>query len=181
MKSLTKGVLAAGGAVLLIGGAGTLAYWTAEDSADGGSINAGSLTLTSNDDCDDWTYAAGSASAGQPVTAFVPGDVVTTTCTFTVGAEGDNLSAAVTVPSSLDFTTTPSGTSFTADVDAGYTLDGAPLGGTVTDADDGKTLAATFEVTIPYGDEDTVNANDTQDITATLDTLTVSLTQQDPN
>lgn len=37
MRKTTKGALAAGAAAaLLIGGAGTLAYWAAEDSADGG-------------------------------------------------------------------------------------------------------------------------------------------------
>ncbi len=184
MRKTTKGALAAGAAAaLLIGGAGTLAYWTAEDSADGGPIASGHLTLASNDDCDTWVYAPGSASAGETVTAFVPGDVVTTTCSFVVGATGDNLAATVNVPDALEFTVPDDAASFDADVAASFTLDGAELadGDTITEANDGHVLASTFLVTIPHGDETTVNVNDTQDITATLDTLTVTLTQVDPN
>ncbi|OUZ12571.1 hypothetical protein BHE97_02430 [Aeromicrobium sp. PE09-221] len=184
MRKTTKGALAAGAAAaLLIGGAGTLAYWTAEDSADGGPISSGTLTLASNDDCGTWVYAAGSASAGETVTAFVPGDVVTTTCSFVVGATGDNLAATVDVPETLEFTVPDEAASFDADVDASFTLAGAALadGDTITEANDGDTLAATFLVEFPYGDATTTNVNDTQDITATLDTLTVTLTQVDPN
>lgn len=183
MNKTGKGLMAAAAGALLIGGAGTLAYWTAEADVDGGSITAGSLTLTSNDDCSGWLYADGSASAGSPVTAFVPGDVVTATCSFTVGAEGDNLAATVDVPDTLTFTSAPAGTTFTADVGASYTLDGAALadGATITEANDGAVLSTTFEVAIPYGDTTAVNTNDMQGITATLDSLTVTLTQANPN
>ncbi|TSD55698.1 alternate-type signal peptide domain-containing protein [Aeromicrobium piscarium] len=184
MRKTTKGALAAGAAAaLLIGGAGTLAYWTAEDSADGGPVASGNLTLASNDDCDTWVYAAGSASAGETVTAFVPGDVVTTTCSFAVGATGDNLAATVDVPDSLEFTVPADAASFAADVDASFTLGGAALAddATITEDNDGDVLAATFLVEFPYGDATAVNVDDMQDITATLDTLTVTLTQVDPN
>jgi len=102
MKKSTKGAVAAGGAaVLLMGGAGTLAFWTATGDAAGGAITAGSMTLTPVG-CDaDWVYATGSAGAGTAVTTFVPGDVVTKECTFTVGATGDNLSATVDVTESV--------------------------------------------------------------------------------
>lgn len=193
MNKTIKGALAAGAAVVLLtGGATTLAYWTATDSAEGGAITAGTLTLTSNDDCAAWEYAEGSASAGQPVTLFVPGDVVTTTCTFTIGATGDNLAATLTAPESIEFTTQPTGTSFAATVDAGYGIGDAgavpaPIGagGTITDDNNGDVLTVDFDVTIPFGTDETgtplVNANDTQSIVATLDTLTVTLTQTNPN
>ena len=71
MKKSTKGALAAGGAaVLLLGGAGSLAYWTASGSVPGGSLTSGSMTLSSVT-CGSWTY--GGVDAGtptSPVTSF---------------------------------------------------------------------------------------------------------------
>lgn len=186
MKQITKGAVAAGAAaVLLMGGAGTLAYWSATGDAEGGAITAGTLTLTS-EGCDaDWVYAAGQAGAGTPVTLFVPGDVVTKACTFTVGATGDNLSATVDVPDTLTFTTVPLATSFDATVSGTYDLGGVPLadGAVITDADGGKTLTVVFDVDIPFGTADStgINDNDMQSVVDTLDTLTVTLTQVDPN
>ncbi len=186
MKRSTKGAVAAGGAaVLLMGGAGTLAFWTATGDADGGAITAGTLTLTPVG-CDaNWVYAAGSAGAGTPVTLFVPGDVVTKECTFTIGATGDNLSATVDVTDALTFTTAPTGTSFDATVDATYDVGGTALvdGGVITDDNGGDTLTVAFEVSVPYGTADPsgINDNDMQGVVATLDTLTVTLTQVDPN
>lgn len=184
MNKPTKAALAAGGAaVLLVGGAGTLAFWTAQDSVDGGSITAGSLTLTANDDCTPWEYAADHASAGTPVTAFVPGDTVTSTCTFTIGGSGDNLEATLAVPEAVDITPDDADSSFAATVTPIYQLDGValPSAPVITEENDGETLSVTFDVEIPFGDADTVNTNDTQAITATLDTLTVTLAQTNPN
>jgi alternate signal-mediated exported protein len=188
MKKSTKGALAAGAAgALLLGGAGSLAYWTAQGSADGGSITAGTLTL-SEGTCDGWTYATGAASAGDPVALFVPGDKVTNTCTFTIGATGDNLSASIDAPTDLQVTPTSGGASFEADVTTTYKIDGTtitPATRKVTSADDTKSLTARFDVTIPYGTNESgspkINANDTQTIEAALDSLTVTLTQDDPN
>jgi alternate signal-mediated exported protein len=187
MKRTTKGALAAGAAgALLLGGAGSLAYWTTQDGADGGSITGGTLTL-SDGTCDGWKYAAGAASAGDPVALFVPGDKVTTTCTFTIGATGDNLSASIAAPTDLDVTVEGT-TSFQAAVTTTYKVGGTTVTpGTdhVTSADDGKELTATFDVTIPYGTDEAgappINANDTQTVEAALDSLTVTLTQDDPN
>lgn len=186
MKKSTKGAVAAGGpAVLLMGGAGTLAFWTATGDAEGGVINAGTLTLTPVGCDDDWVYATGQAGAGTTVNLFVPGDVVTKECTFTVGATGDNLSATVDAPDTLTFVTDPAVTSFDATVDATYDVGGTPIadGGTITDANDSDTLTVAFVVDIPYGTADPtgVNDNDMQNVEATLDTLTVTLTQADPN
>lgn len=186
MRKSTKGAIAAGGAaVLLMGGAGTLAFWTATDDATGGVINAGTLTLTSVG-CDaDWVYAAGQAGAGQPVDLFVPGDVVTKECTFTIGATGDHLSATIDAPDTLTFVTDPTGTSFDASVSATYDVNGTPIadGGTITDANGGDTLTVAFDVDIPFGTADPtgINDNDMQGVEATLNTLTVTLTQADPN
>ncbi len=195
MKKSSKGALAiATAGVILLGGAGSLAYWSTQATADGGSITAGTLTLSSGS-CDaDWVYQTGAAKAGQKAVLFVPGDKITKKCTFTVGATGDNLTATVAAPSTLTYTakkgtTAVTDSSLTLTNAATYALNGTNArsianGGTVNSADNGSTLTATFNVTVPYGTNETapkVNANDTQGLTATLDTLTVKLTQADPN
>ena len=177
MNKSTKGALAAGAAgVLLLGGAGSLAYWNATGDADGGAITSGTLTLTDGT-CDPaWSYAAGSA-VGDPVSLVVPGDSVTKTCTFTVGATGDHLSATLSAPSTLTYTTTGNtGASLSLTAAATYKVDGVATT-TVTSANDGDTITADFVVTFPYGDATAVNINDTQHLTATLDAMTVTLTQ----
>jgi|GEM_PF-628972 len=211
MNKTTKGSLAAGAAaVLLLGGAGSLAYWTDNATVNGGQVNSGFLTLdavpeavdadgNSVQDCTTPAYAAGFAGAGDPVVNFVPGDVVSTVCTFVIGAEGDNLAATPDIPDSVDIDG-PADTSFTATVASTYELgpDADTLAGydgtdAITEDNDGDLLVATITVTFPFGsDEDgndlggnpnadgIVNANDTQNIDAVLDDLTVSLTQDDP-
>src|SRR5690606_4954316 len=81
---LVKGSIAgAAGIALLLGGAGTLAYWN--DSADvnsAASISTGTLSVAST--------IAGSWSNGT-IANYVPGDSNVYTETFTVTAVGDNL------------------------------------------------------------------------------------------
>ncbi|MDO9457444.1 alternate-type signal peptide domain-containing protein [Nocardioides sp.] len=192
MKKTTKGALAAStAAVLLLGGAGSLAYWTATGTANGGAITAGKLTL-SNGTCDaNWVYAPGALKAGTTVALFVPGDKVTKKCTFTIGATGDNLSATVSAPSTVAFTSAPTGTSFSITNAATYAISGGTNPRTVANAgvidsrDNTGVLTATFVATVPFGTDETgtpkINANDTQNLVATLNTLTVSLTQINPN
>src|SRR5262245_47111138 len=89
MERLTKAAIATGGAaVLLLGTAGTLAFWTADGSATGTAISAGSLTVADGT-CAAWTFAA--SDGGGPVTAIVPGDTVQSECTLTVGGTGEHL------------------------------------------------------------------------------------------
>lgn len=86
MNKFAKGSLAAGaGLVLLLGGAGTLAYWNSEIDLAGGEVSNGSLELTAD------TTALGKAG---PV-ALVPGDVQTFSTELTLLAEGDNIQGTV--------------------------------------------------------------------------------------
>lgn len=92
MNRLVKaGVAAAAGIALLMGGAGTLAYWNAQADLSAGTINSGHLTLTSNND----------GKWDKSLAFIVPGDKVTYTGTYTLSAKGDNLKVdvAATVPS----------------------------------------------------------------------------------
>lgn len=85
MNKFAKGAVAAGaGLVLLLGGAGSLAYWNSSDDIDaGGGIGAGLLTIESEGD--------GEWSPDPADVVAVPGDVFTYTETLTLTGEGDNL------------------------------------------------------------------------------------------
>ncbi|WP_125778183.1 alternate-type signal peptide domain-containing protein [Antribacter gilvus] len=90
MERLTKAALATGGAaVLLLGGAGTLAYWTAQGTATGPDIVSGSFTIASSACDSTWTLDDGTPLAAGA--AIVPGDTLTLTCTYTLGGEGAHL------------------------------------------------------------------------------------------
>ena len=141
MQKTTKGAIAAGAAaVLLLGGAGSLAYWSDSTPLDGGSLTAGDLAL-SDAECDDWD-----------TDLIVPGDVITKECTFTISATGDNLEATLTTPSTVTITPAPAAASWAATVSATYAdQDDAALSATITDANDGDVVTATIVVTFPYG------------------------------
>lgn len=179
MKKSTKGALAAAGAAaLLLGGAGSLAYWTDQGTANGGTITTGTMSL-SGGACDgNWTYVGGSGDGGT-VTTIVPGDEITKDCTFTVTGNGDHLTANLSAPADVTYTV-PGGNPATMQLtsSATYDLDGTTYGdGDSFPISGTQTLTAHIDVTFPYGDATAVNANDTQNITATLDAITVTLTQ----
>lgn len=179
MKKTTKGALAAAAAgALLLGGAGTIAYWSDSSTINGGTVDTGSLAL-SDADCDEgWVYAPENAGAGDPVTLLVPGDVISKGCTFTVSATGDNLEATLTTPDSTPITSEDADT-FEATVAATYDIDGSPATDDtpITEANNGQTVTATITATFPFGDADAINANDTQNATASLDDIEVTLVQ----
>lgn len=179
MKKTIKGALAAAaGGVLLLGGAGSLAYWTNSATLPAGSATSGFMTLTAGACGPNWVYANGS-NVGATVVHFVPGDQISKACTFTIGASGDNLQFSPTIPSTVAITPTPAAPTFMATVAATYALPSGPLAATdkLTQANNGNVLTATIKVTFPYGNATTVNANDTENVTAALDNLTVTLTQ----
>ncbi len=182
MNKLTKGSIAAAAAgVLLLGGIGTLAFWTDSEIIDGGSVTAGTLSL-GPPTCDEaWVYAVDNAGVGDAVALIVPGDTITKDCTFVVNATGDNLEATLTIPDSAEFILTPAGDtdaeSFEATVAATYVSDGAAINSTITEANDGDIVTATINVAFPFGDETTINANDMQSVEAQLNEIPITLTQ----
>jgi len=180
MHTTTKGALAAGAAaVLLLGGAGTLAFWSDDATLNGGSVTSGSLSIDPVSCTSAWQYASGSAANTNVVNGIVPGDAIYKVCTFTVAAVGDHITATPTIPATLAYTPANApGSTLSLPVAATYTLNGNPFTGAdvITDTNDG-TLAARIVVTMPFGNATTINANDTQGLTKTLDALTVSLTQ----
>ncbi len=101
MNKLTKAAIAvAAGVILLMGGAGSLAYWS--DSAlsgpTGQTISAGNLAITAVN-AGSWTKAFSGTTtftAGNPVAditavRIVPGNRLVYTQTFNVSATGDDL------------------------------------------------------------------------------------------
>ena len=177
MKKSTKGALAATAAgILLLGGAGSLAYWNDSATITGGSIASGTLSLTQETGqvCTDWTLdSAGSTTYTAGTTLVVPGDVITKDCDYTVNATGAHLTAtlamdaaSITGSNDLSAALTP---------DAQYTLGGTSVssGQAITSADDGAVLHATITVTF----ETTTSGLTAQGLTAGLNDIAVTLTQ----
>ncbi|WP_299058023.1 alternate-type signal peptide domain-containing protein [uncultured Nocardioides sp.] len=92
-----RGMLAGGAAVLLLGGAGSLAYWNSTDVVPGGQLDSGRLAIDAAE-CDSAGWFVSNTVEGVSGEAFdpdtdrlVPGDEVSRSCTIRVDAEGDNL------------------------------------------------------------------------------------------
>lgn len=172
MKKSTKGAVAAGAAaVLLMGGAGSLAYWTATGSITGGSVNSGHLKLDA-DDAGSWELNGNPVSAISTV-RIVPGDELVFTGSYTIDAAGDNLQADVAVTGA-----TESGTLAPyVDTTLAFTVDGATAT-SITEANDGDTLEATVTVDFPIGTAAN-NASNVAGLSITLADVAVTLTQTD--
>lgn len=94
MNKLVKGAIATGvGVVLLMGGAGTLAYWNAGTNLGTATITAGQLSVSPVAN-GAWKNGAANISS---IGAFrtVPGDTLTYTQDVTLNASGDNLKFTV--------------------------------------------------------------------------------------
>ena len=174
MKKSTKGAIAAAGAgVLLLGGAGTLAFWTDTDTVDGGSLTAGTLALS------DVTCDANWMEGATPVSILVPGDTVTKECTGTITMTGDNIEAAVTLDSASVATAEAAFNDATPDTEARDAVDiTAALtgGGTVTAS---GPISVTITVAWPYG---SIADNESQSVsTSALNSLVINAVQVDPS
>ncbi len=181
MKKSTKGALAAGSAaVLLLGGLGSVAYWSAEGQVGGATINSGSFTLTDTTvgTCANalWALDAGEDVANEPFTpasdAIVPGDVLTKTCTFKLGAVGNHLRATptVTTAAAVSGTINPAGNVTVA----GTFTNGVTPVAVVTEANNNDILTAKITMTFPLGGS---VDNTTQIKTAILSNYKVTLNQ----
>jgi alternate signal-mediated exported protein len=176
MNKTTKGAVAAvAGGLLLLGGAGSLAYWNDSATVAGGTIASGKLTLT---DTTAGTCAAApwvldsaespSGAAFDPATdMIVPGDVLTKNCTYTIGAKGTHLRATLATTGGA-----ASGALAPALTTAGTFTVGGSTVTEVTSANDGATLSAQIKVTFKPASDNT-----TQLQSASLSSFVVSLTQ----
>ncbi len=84
MNKLTKSAIAgAAGIALLLGGAGSLAYWNSSATVSTSTISSGKLEVAINS----------GAAWNKTITKWVPGDTATYSANITVTAEGDNIKA----------------------------------------------------------------------------------------
>lgn len=175
MKKSTKGALAAGGAAaLLLGGAGTLAYWTDTADVPGTSITSGHLDLADEDCGDGWVLDGGVAYTDQ---LLVPGDTLTKSCSYTLDIAGEHFTTAdftVTAPSEV------TGAQALIDeigVTTAVELNGNPQAtATGVAVADGDALTVDITVSWPYGTEDD-DSNVVGGLSAALDALTVVVKQ----
>lgn len=177
MHTTTKGALAAGtAAVLLLGGAGSLAYWNATGTVGAGTITAGDLQL----DASSCTTAGWTVSntiegvSNQPFTIasekVVPGDVLKKTCTVVITAVGKDLRANLDVTNGTATGSSMSTNDYT--VGSAFTLNGNPLT-SITSANTGQSINATITVSFPIrGVVD--NASKTKSVVLTDYTVTAT-------
>ncbi|WFN92442.1 alternate-type signal peptide domain-containing protein [Gordonia sihwensis] len=92
MNKATKGAIAAAaGALILAGGAGTMAAWNSQVGGNTTAVTAGSLNVTQTG-TGSWTWADGTAF--NPATDFlVPGDSVKYVAEYNITLKGTNLKA----------------------------------------------------------------------------------------
>jgi len=176
MNKSSKGLLAAAtGGVLLLGGAGSLAYWTDSVSVGGGTINSGKLALsdTTSGTCAAAAWKIDSAENPAGVTfdpatdTLVPGDVITKKCTYTVGADGTHLRANLTATGGA----TTGALAAALTTSATFTVGGAAAT-SVTEDNDGDVLEATISITFKPASDNT-----TQVQNASLSDFVVALQQ----
>ena len=171
MRNSTKGALAAGGAVLLLlGGAGSLAYWSDDAAVPGGTIRSGRLELGDPSCGAGWVLDGGAPYTTQLV---VPGDTLTKTCTIDLIATGDHVGATLGIDTAT--WTTTNGLSGQLAASATFTVGGVTKT-TVTDADDtGATDEITAVVTVTFTGASATNAS--QNLSATLRDVSITATQ----
>lgn len=175
MKKATKGALAAvAGGTLLLGGAGTLAYWTDTSTVTGGNIAGGTLSL-GTPTCA-WTIAhqGGAPVAFDPLSgSLVPGDVATQSCTSTIVATGQNLVADLAVAGGTDADSNALEDAITPA--ASFLVDGGSVNA-ITSANDGDVLTSTLVLDFPFGTED----NDTNNgLSIAVTDYVITATQRD--
>ena len=95
MNKKTKGAIAAAaGGVLLLGGVGSLAYWSSSTVIGGEEISSGTLKIG---DCENGVWTENGVVLDD-VTAFllVPGETLTYACDAAITATGDHLTGTIT-------------------------------------------------------------------------------------
>jgi alternate signal-mediated exported protein len=180
MKKSTKGALAAGAAgVLLLGGAGSLANWTATGDVEGATINSGSILLT-DPDCTtfgsvrhDWQYDSDGSAFGAD-SLIVPGDTITKVCTMTLTLTGTHMGATLGVegPAMVDDSDPYETLDAELKPKATFVVDGVKSDADPITTPGEHTIVATVAVNFP-----TTGTNSSQNVTASLDDITVTATQ----
>ena len=170
MNSTTKGSIAAAvAALLLTGGAGTLAYWNDTEQVPGGPISSGELALGTPACGVGWVLDGGTTLTNQLI---VPGDVLTKTCTIDLVARGEHLGADLTVGTAAF--ATPNALTAQLRPSASFTVNGATRTH-VTDADDTGTGEIVATISVVFDGPAATNAS--QNLTAPLNSVAVTAVQ----
>ena len=173
MHRSTKGALAAAAAgALLLGSAGTLAYWNGTEGVPGGTFTSGYLHLN-DDTCATATWKLDDG-ADYTTQRIVPGDSLTKTCTFSIDGAGDHMTV------SLD-TATPAwsaSNALTDDLAVSTTFTGSVSGALADPATVavGETITAVVTVTFATTSGNETNVP-TAGLAAALDDVTLTATQ----
>ncbi|SDD14711.1 alternate-type signal peptide domain-containing protein [Rhodococcus tukisamuensis] len=174
MNKQTKGAIAAGAAALLLaGGAGTMAAWNASTTVSGGAVNSGKLTLTTVSGSTGFKWVGGSkdGQAYNPSTdKIVPGDKVAYDAVVKVGAQGTNLAATLVADAASITGTNGLDAALTKTVTT--TFNGGAVG-TITEANNGQDLNVKVLFELPTS----VTGTTAQDGTVNLNNFNVTLTQ----
>lgn len=176
MNKATKGAVAAGAAALLLaGGAGTMAAWNATAPLTGGTITAGYLTLAADPAAvPSWSVTNGATTTPNvniATFAVSPGDTIVYSGKVKLGVKGDNLKAKLVA----DSTTIDGDLAAKLSSSVSVKYNGTDLTNTpVTQLDDGKTVDVA--VTFTFKDPATVD-NTSQRETASLAQFNIKLDQ----
>ena len=165
-KTTAAAVAAAVGAVLLLGGAGTLAYWSDTETSAAQTISSGTLDLGTLAD-GSWKVTNGTVVDAAYTGAIVPGDKLTKTVNVPVTLAGQNIKATLAV-------TTPSVASSDAALVSALTVAVESVGGTTgasktfTGANAATpTVPVVITVSFPFGTEDITSASELKSISFT--------------
>ena len=170
MKKSTKGAYAAtAAAVLLLGGAGTLAYWNDTTTVAGGEIESGVLWLGNPDCGQGWTLDGGDVFTTQ---LLVRGDTLTKVCTIDLVAEGEHLGADLALDTPAWEATNPLTNQLTAS--ATFRVNAAAKTH-ITSADDTGVDEVEATVSVVFAGPAATNAS--QGLLATLDEINLVATQ----
>src|SRR5690606_22056841 len=154
----------AAGIALLLGGAGTLAYWNSSATLADVSITSGTLTVAS----------AGGNWSTSPA-KWVPGDTFTYSDTLTINATGDNLKAELTIdPASITGDADLKGalvTTMTA-AGSGVTANGANKYTVTPNTGSALSVGVTVTVTFPSS----ISGTTAQNQSVNLNALSFNLT-----
>ncbi|WP_206447586.1 alternate-type signal peptide domain-containing protein [Agrococcus sp. KRD186] len=177
MNKFTKGSIAASAAVLLLlGGAGSLAYWNDDAALAVDPINAGQLTID-----------ASTGAWAPEIASWVPGDQAVYSTVLAVVAEGDNIQGTIELElDSVEISpleaagqfeltlgagaaaTVPDGAALTFNADQSITFDGP---GTYA-----IPVALTVEFPFNLSDEN-VSPNISQNASVDFDSVSFTVTQ----
>jgi alternate signal-mediated exported protein len=182
MNKLLKGSIAgAAGIALLLGGAGTFALWNDDATVNGGTITAGTLTVTEGTGATDgWSSALGGEILDIDDFQIVPGDVLTYITTLDITAEGDNLSAILEID---DLSIVSGGTAADDALAALLTesatvsVDGSTAAATQTISPEAGTQVVTVAVELTFPDGLSTADNEAMSGSVSLESFDVTLTQ----